>query len=167
MGKVATGRPSLGQHGGGDILEAKFGDGFREGAREAGGLRDGTEIRQPLRGRGGVNDACGERLDAESRNSSERKTSHGLSGELGGQVSESERVHALAANAKSVRCNFGGSGPRGRHDHDFRVNRLCCEEGGGVLKQRGVGTGMKQRTRGHRQLYGVRRASSRRARIAG
>jgi len=81
--------------GWGRVLQAKFGDRLGEGAREAGCLSDGGEIRQVIRGCGGMNDAGGEGFNAQARDGSECETAHGLRGELGGELRESERMNAL------------------------------------------------------------------------
>ncbi len=103
------------------ILQAKFGDGFRQGAREAGCLSDGGEIGQPLRGDGGVDNARGERFNAEAGDGCERETAHGLGGEVRGELRESERVNALAAGWKSAGGELVCGGSRRRDDEDFGV----------------------------------------------
>ena len=141
--------------GGVDILQAEFGDRLRQGASEAGCLSDGSEIGQALRGCGGMNDARGQRFDAEAGDGSERETSHGLRGEVGGELRESECVNALAARRESAGGEFIGGGSRGGDDEDFRVLGFFGEERSGALEQCGVGAGVKERARGHRQLYWV------------
>jgi hypothetical protein len=50
----------------GRVLQAKFREAFREGAGEAGSLRDGGEIGQVFRANAGVNDARGQSFHAEA-----------------------------------------------------------------------------------------------------
>jgi hypothetical protein len=74
---------------------------------------------------------------------------------MGGELSESEGVNALTAQRECVSSKFIGSGSRGGDDEDFGVLGLVGEKGSGVLEQRGVGAGVNERARGHRQLYWV------------
>ncbi len=137
----------------GHILQTKFGDRLGEGASEAGGLSDGGKIEQFFRRRGGVNDARGERFNAETGDGSKSEAAHGLSGEIGDELREGECVNALATRWESADSEFICRGSRGGNDEDFSVFGFLGEERGGALDECGVGSGMKERARGHRQLY--------------
>src|SRR5580700_1968977 len=134
MSQIVTGR----NH----IVETEFGDGLGQGASEAGCLSNRREIRQIVRGCGGVNDASGERFDAETGNGRKLETSHGLRGETRGKLCQRERVNALAAGGKSPDGELRGGGSRGR-DHEYFAVR--GEERGSALEQRGVGAGVNKR----------------------
>ncbi len=136
-------------------MQAEFGDGLGQGARETGCLSDGSEIGQALRGSGSLNNARGESFNSEAGDRSERETTHGLRGEVGGELRESECVNALAARWKSVGGELIGGGTRGGDDEDFVVLGFFGEKCGSAMEQRGVGAGVKERARGHRQLYWV------------
>ncbi len=137
------------------VLQTKFGDRFRERAGEARRLSYGSEIGQAFRREGSVNDSRGERFHAESRYGSQRETAHGLRRQICGKLRQRQRVNALATRGKSAGGEFIGGGSRGRDDKDFRVIELFGEERGGPLKEHGVGAGMKECARDHRQLYWV------------
>ena len=149
-------REEMGEVGrGSGVLQAQFGDGFGESAGEARCLSDGGEVRQTVRGGGGVNNSRGQRLNAEARDGSQRETAHGLRREMGGELGESEGVDALTARREGVSGQFIGSGSRGGDDKDFSVLGFRGQEPCGVLEQYGVGAGVNERARGHRQLYWV------------
>ncbi len=118
------------------LLQAEFGDRFRQSASEAGCLSDGREIGQVLGGCGSVDDASGECFDAEAGDGRERETAHGLCGEVRGKLRERESVNALATGRKSADGKFVGGGSRGRDDEDFAVRIFRGEEGGGAVEQR-------------------------------
>ena len=48
-----------------------------------------------------------------------------------------------------------GGGSRGSDHQDFSVLGLIAKERGGALEECGVGAGVKERARDHRQLYWV------------
>ena len=102
-----------------------------------------------------MNNARGERFDSEAGDRSERETTHGLGGELGGKLRESERVNALAARWKSADSELIGGGTGGGDDEDFFVLEFFGKECGSAMDQGGVGAGVKERARDHRQLYWV------------
>lgn len=137
------------------IVQTKFCDRLCQSAREAGRLSDGSEIRQPVRGGGGVDDARGDCFDAEAGDGSDGKASHGLRGELGGELRESECVNALAAGWEGVGDEFRRGGSCGSDDEDFGMLGFFSEECGGAVEKCGVGAGVNERARGHRQLYWV------------
>jgi hypothetical protein len=155
MREVATGRPCFGEGMRRNVLQAKIRDGFGEGASEAGCLRDGGEVGELLLDGGGMNNSRGQRFDAEAGNGSKRETAHGLRGKMGGELRESERVNALAARWERTGGKFVGGGSCGGDDEDLGVLWWVGEERGGVLEKGGVGTGMNERARDHRQLYWV------------
>ena len=128
-------------------MQAKFGNRFGEGAGEAGRLSDGSEIGQGIGGCGGVNDARGECFDAEAGDGSKREASHGLRGEMGGELRERECVNALAARRKGMGSEFIRGGSGGSDDEDFGVLGLFGQKGGGALEERGVGAGVNERAR--------------------
>ena len=90
-----------------------------------------------------MHDARGERFDAETGDGSEREASHGLRGQLGGELRESERVNALAARWESAGGEFMTGGSRGSDHQDFSVLGLIAKERGGALEKCGVGAGVK------------------------
>jgi hypothetical protein len=139
----------------GYLLQAKFGDRLRQGASESGRLSDGREIGQVFGGNGGVNNARGEGFHAEAGDGSERETSHGLRGKMGGQLRGSERVNALASGGESADDEFICASSRGSNDEDFGVRLFRGQERGGLVQERGVRAGVNERARGHRQLYSV------------
>ncbi len=102
-----------------------------------------------------MNNSRGERFDSEAGDGNERETAHGLGGELGGELRESECVNSLAARSESAGGEFIGGGARGGDDEDFFVLRFFGEKCGSAMEQRGVGAGVKERAKGHRQLYWV------------
>jgi hypothetical protein len=102
-----------------------------------------------------VNNPRCQGFDAEPRDGSKRETAHGLCGEMRGELRESKCVNALAARRKSAGGEFVGGGSGGGNDQNFGVLRLCGKECGGALEQCGVGPGVNERARGHRQLYWV------------
>ncbi|HTB18981.1 MAG TPA: hypothetical protein VK708_12745 [Bryobacteraceae bacterium] len=127
----------------GGILQAKFRDRPGEGAREAGRLGNGGEIRQLIRCCGGVNDARGKGFDTETGDRSERQTAHGLSGKMRGQLRKSECVNALAAGWKSACGQFIRGYAGGGDNQDFRVPGLIREKCGSAVEERSVGAGVK------------------------
>ena len=139
----------------GHILQTKFGERLGEGAGEAGCLGDWREVGQTFRGCGGVNDAGGQRFDTEAGDGRKRETAHGLRCEIGRELGESQRVNALATGWGSADGEFIGGSSRGSDDEDFGVLGFLGEERGGALEKCGVGAGMKERARGHEQLYWV------------
>jgi hypothetical protein len=64
-------------------------------------------------------------------------------------------VNALTAGRKSVSGKLIGGGARGGDDEDLFVVGFFGEECGGAMEERGVGAGVKERARDHRQLYWV------------
>jgi hypothetical protein len=137
----------------GGTLQTKFGDRLGEGASKAGCLSHGSEVGQTVRRGGGVNNSRGQRLNAEARDGSQRETAHGLRREMGGELGESEGVNALASRWEGVSGQFVGGGSGGGDDEDFGVLRFFGEKSSGVLEEGGVGAGVNERARGHRQLY--------------
>jgi hypothetical protein len=123
-------------------LQAKFGDGFGEGAGEARCLCYWGKIGETLRGCGGVNDARGERFNTEPGDGSKRETSHRLRGEMGGELRDGECVNALATGRESADNELSRGGAGRGDDEDFRMFGLTGEERSGAVKERGVRAGM-------------------------
>ncbi len=120
-------------------LQAKFRDGFGQGASEAGRLSDRGEVVQSFLGYSGVNDARGDGFYAQARDGRQRKTAHGLSGEMGRELSDGERVNALAARTIRADGKFVRSRSGGRDYQDFAVRGLPGQEFGGAVQKCGVG----------------------------
>jgi hypothetical protein len=116
MGEVAAGRSGFGERRGRDVLQAKFGYGFREGTSEAGHFGDRREISQSFGRSGGVNNAGGESLDTETGDGREREAAQGLRGEIRGKLRHRERVQALATGRKGANRKLVGGGTGGRYD---------------------------------------------------
>ncbi len=102
-----------------------------------------------------MNDTGGKRFNAEAGDGREGQASHGLSSEIRGELSQGERVNALATSGKSSNDEFVRRGTRGRDDQRFAVRLLAGEKRRGAIEQCGVGAGMNKRARDHRQLYWV------------
>ena len=102
-----------------------------------------------------MDDACGNRFDAEPGNGGECETSHGLRGEVCGELGESECVNALAARRESVGSQFRRGSSSGSDDEHFGMLGFFSEECGGAVEQCSVGAGVNERARGHKQLYWV------------
>ena len=132
------------------VLQAKFGNCLRQSAREARGLSDGREIGQVVGACGSVDDASGQRFDAEAGDGRQREAAHGLSGKVRGNLRERESVNALAAGRKSSDGELRGGGSRRRDDQDLAVRLFRGQERGGAIEQRGIGAGVNERARGHR-----------------
>ena len=137
--EVTAGSASFCERVSGDILQAKFDERPRQGARESGRLSDWREIWQIVRSSCGLDDASGQRLDPEPRDGCEAKTAHKLRSKVRGELGDSQGVKALATGGESMNREFVGGGSCGRNDEDFTVTRLRIEEHGGAIEQSGVG----------------------------
>ncbi len=87
-----------------------------------------------------MDDASGQRFDAEARDGRKREASHGLRGEVSGKLRERQSVNALAAIRESSNGQFRGGGSGGRDDQNFAMRFRRGQERGGAIEQRGVGT---------------------------
>jgi hypothetical protein len=84
-----------------------------------------------------------------------------LGGEIGGKLRESECVNPLATRWESADGEFIRGGSCGGDDENLRVFGFLGQECGSAMKERGVGSGMNESARDHRQLYWVEICSAR------
>jgi len=120
-----------------------------EGARESGSLGDGLEVAQFLGTVRGIHDASGDGFDAEAADGRERSTSHGLYGEVGGDLDKRESVNALTTILKSRYGELVRGGASGSEDQDFRLAGVFRKKCGGAVEEFGRGAGTEERAGGH------------------